>query len=993
MRRGFILTIMLLCMSATMRAGGDGMFDPAMILPLNCQSTTTLYQLVDGNRAGFLYFPGESVDLTLTFVHNDAVDTYAIEIQGVHTRKPNKTKQYVDPFGFPDILNLDGNPVRHPVTVNFNGNDVATFVVKDLPVPDRYGTYCLILLTGEGTTKKDRILLGSVARIMKTRNDATVENTPVFGEGQIFHGFKDKAEAARAYYRMGVRGVRCEISWNGDTQTSGYDWTQYDKLTADLKSGGLRAMFTLGGVAGKMRGFSLEKHAVPAAVGPDWNGNYYSGQADWGCAPEYFPLYAEWVKAFSQRYWEGGQGALWGFENFNEPWEGGGISGYARDCVSYREWQRQLAKAAHSVSKDIRICAASSIMNTEDKLYSEGPDANGEYEMDRYIDVFTDHYVTPFNAYGPMVAQKHGKFSIENETWLVISEYLLPQVMCQWMASGQRAVSPWHPKVLFQGVAGVDQNYHCPSTVPVATAAFNHFITGLRFEKLVFQDHLPWLFQFGKDNNPDGVCVLFGQLLTRGGPTPQDNPEGRLWAQVDSVNGGTITIDNRDEALRFYDIGGNRIHEGEKSVTLDMTILPAYIKASGGPEQITRRIEMATISDKYPAEILPHDFTQRITGPDLSLRVKVANRLNRSLKGTLRLDSPDGFEATREQIEIDLDAGENRTVAFTFTKVTESPTNQYPFSFTLESDAGICTYEETLSCCVAVKGAKAIDGNLNDWDGIPAITVVGRDKTISQDELARKPWLRLVEDLPEKAVFAEIKLAWDEDFLYVAGRVKDPTPQTDKVRMEGRDEDAYFHSATSDQEEPWKTWLEQYAEEQSFAQVSHVYKKKPFDNSYTGDQLQLAFNVTDGFHDLSPATDVPYGFHAVPDTDYEFSAYLCLDGKSELWNLLAPGIPRIHDWPRQPKGKVTTNATPGARHVVKQDGNVRIYEVAIPQQAIRELALKSGTTFGFTFMVGNNKGPKIYYGKKKAVTKTNGLTLHPYWATSPSCDIEWALVE
>ncbi len=37
--------------------------------------------------------------------------------------------------------------------------------------------------------------------------------------------------------------------------------------------------------------------------------------------------------------------------------------------------------------------------------------------------------------------------------------------------------------------------------VVAATAAFNYFVTGRSFEKIVFQNHLPWVFQFGKDED------------------------------------------------------------------------------------------------------------------------------------------------------------------------------------------------------------------------------------------------------------------------------------------------------------------------------------------------------------------------------------------------------------------------------------------------------------------------------------------------------------
>ena len=59
----------------------------------------------------------------------------------------------------------------------------------------------------------------------------------------------------------------------------------------------------------------------------------------------------------------------------------------------------------------------------------------------------------------------------------------------------------------------------------------------------------------------------------------------------------------------------------------------------------------------------------------------------------------------------------------------------------------------------------------------------------------------------------------------------------------------------------------------------------------------------------------------------------------------------------------------------------------------REWKPKPGQTFGFIFRVNNNKGPALVFGADKSATKTNGLSLHPYWQTSPSCSVRWALGE
>ncbi len=955
-------------------------------------------KILSGTAPSFLFFPGEPVEFTIELERPKNGAPLFIELQAIHTRVPKKdTTRYIDPFGHPDMINLDGEPLRFPIDgVAWDSDGKATHTVS-LALPDRFATYAILLGTGAGETPEERVLLGSLARIPRDRADATADNVPVFGEGQT--------EAFDEYGRMGIRIIRREIGWGSGLPAAEFDWSQYDDLASRLKAAGLRVMYTIGGVSPSRYGMAWGGPGVPAAVEPGWDGSPYWGQADWGCAPQYFDVYGEWVRAFIERYWEDGKGALWGVENYNEPWEGAGISGYARDCRVFADWQKILGAQAHAVSPDIKVCGACCIMNTEDKYFSWGRRDDGSYEMDDYVDVFTDHYVTPSMAYGPMVAAQHGKFSIENETWLVISEYLLPQVMCQWMAVGQRAVACWHPQVLFNEINGV----RFPTTVPLATAAFNHFVTGKRFKKLVFQDHLPWLFQFGDDDDPDGVVVMLGQLLTRGGPTPQDNPKGRLWGQVDSVDGGTITVRNGrafplfgSQLLHFYDAAANEVHKGEKSVTLDLNLQPIYIKSPKGPAAIAEAFRDGVINGKYPVEIIPHDITETVSA-GCEVRVEIANRLNSTVTGVLHADAPDGIALASNDIPLTLAAGETKEVSLTLATATADNGNQYPFSFVFDSDHGRCAYSETLVSTAVRKATPTIDGDLSEWRDIPGIVILGGKTGENLDELARRPWLRLRADLPETQLLAEVKLAWDEANLYVCAQVQDDSPQTNKVRMATRDDDAWFHSAASDNEEPWKSWLAEHAPGHSFAEVPYIYKKTPWQGlAQSGDNLQLTFNLLPGMHDLEPATGIPEGFSAIPDTDYEFCAYLCEDGEPEMWRLLAPGIPRIHSWPREIYDENPPWPLPGVveggKCVVRQDGNIRTYELAIPHAQLADLKLEAETKFKFGFIVNDDSGnwcdgPKCHFGEDKAVCKENGLTVHPYWHTSPSCSVEWKLVD
>lgn len=980
-------------------------------------------RVVEGNAPGLLFLEDEPVGVRLLLTKPDEgpAASYAIEIQEIGMRTPGKTTQeaWTDTAGNAQVIDLINPPVAHPVPVAFGDKNVADLWITNLPVPKRYGTFALVWVAGQ-----QRTFLCTLCRLPQPRPYGTIDNVPIFGEGQLLdmqHLWK-----MGLYYRMGVRGWRSELSWN-ETKDGNYRWDDYDKFFSAAEAAGEKVMVTLGGHPDWTRPFGSPTPAANYKLG----GGGYGGTGDWLCEPNLYPRYGRWIEAFCQRYWKDGQGALWGLENYNEPWEGGGISGWARDLLQYRQIQRTIGQAARKVSPDIKLLAASSIMNTEDKLYSDGSN-----EFDAWLDIFTDHYVPPAMCYGPMVARKHGKTSMETETWFVNTEFLLAQGVAQFMACGQRHIAPWHPRVLFDKLADtmVDslvpqegnkppkktpvraEGLMIPTPVVAATAAFNYFTTGKGFEKMVFRDHLPFVFQFGKDDDPSALLVVFGKLLPIGG----DNPKEVLWAQVNDANGGTLTVDNADGLLKFYDLAGNPQHVGDKTVALPMTIYPTYITCDKGPAAAAERLKAARIDGKRPVEILPHDFSKVMGAAGNTLTVAIHNCYNRKIAGKLTVAAPEGVILKADRQAVELEAGQTQPVVFEIASAAPNAANAYPFRFDFASDAGDANYAEALNVAIAKKATMAIDGRLDKWKDIPGIVISATKSKTDVTELMRRPWLKIQEEDPN-GTHAEVKLAWDDNYLYVCARVNDPTDEPFPIRMEGRDENSYFHTAADDAISPYKEFLlwgangipkprvgkkvdangpapvppTQPAFAKSFGDVPYVYRRSPEGGiPFRRDRLQVAFDVTDDWHDLQSDTDkVPYGFHNVPDTDYEYSLYLCGDGNSELWRQLAPGVPRIHDWPRQPRGENTTGPVAGAKHLVKREGSVYIYEMAIPKSELANLKLTAGTTFGFVFKIGNSKGPSIEYGHDKAVCKINGLTLHPYWERSPSAGVRWTLAE
>jgi len=981
----------LLVLLAAVVLGRDGArADSQFVLEANmkvlrCEMPNTTYRFAGSSAPGQIFLPGEPVDIRLVFTKGEdrgEVEDFAIEIQEVTTRDPEARVKgaFSDTGGNAPLIALEGRPVTYRITVRFGQQPETAFELKGLPVPARFGTYALVLTRGPR-----RQFLATVCRVPKPRENGRIDNVPILGEGQMMGPAEMLETRAMQFSRMGVRGWRSELGWSEEADGT-YNWNRYDKLFAAAEKAGCKIMVTLGGHSGWRWTFG---EPTPAAGWKPGSFGYW-GTGDWVCKPELYDRYGKWITAFCQRYWKGGRGALWGLENYNEPWEGGGISGWARDMLQYRALQKLIANSARRVSPDIKILAASSIMNTEDKFFSDG-----SREFDRYVDVFTDHYVVPPMCYGPLVARAHGKQSMETETWFVNAEYLLPQGVAQFTACGQQRLSPWHPRVLFDPLPGTDDEYFIPSPVVAATAALNYFITGKEFEKIVFRDHLPWVFQYGKDGDPNALLIVFGQLMPIAGTDPKD----RLWCQVDGTVGGKMVIDNADGLLQFYDLAGNPVYQDRKHVELPMTIFPTYITCRQGPAAAAARIAAATIEGKRPVEILPRDFTEPVA-KGATLAVELHNCLNRSIRGQLAVQPSEGVQLDPSSRAVSLEAGERKTVSFKLSEATAHPANAYPFHFRFTSDAGHAEYREVLGAAIAVKKTIQVDGNLDDWRQIPGVTVVAKAQQAEPTELLRRPWLE-IQDAEPQGNFAQFKLAWDADHLYVAALVNDPTLQEKGlVPMAGRNEDLYFHSKASDQQSPYKEFLEKRPG-RSFAEVPYVWRYNPERPDHPSlpmvpfrrDRLHVALDVANDWHDLAPTTDrVPYGFHAVPDTDYEYALYMTSHG-SELWRHLAPGVPRVTDWPRQPTASRSTGPVAGAKHVVRRQGNTYLYEMSIPKSELAQLRLTPGTTLGVMLRAGNNQGPHCDFGDDKAVTKKNGLTLHPYWERSSNCGVRWKLVE
>ena len=272
------------------------------------------YRFVGSNAPGQLFLPKERATLKFDFAKGGdqwTLRDFAIEIQEITTRDPDARSKggYTDTSGNAPLIGLVGPPAKVPLEVHFSEGPRTEFEMNDFPLPEKFGTYALILIRGD-----KRQFLATLARVPQPPADGAVENVPIFGEGVLIDHDGRRADY---YARMGVRGWRAEAGWN-ENEDGSVDWSNFDRLFGAAKKAGCQVLITLG----SHPGLDPAIFSTTPAVGWTPKTNGYGGTGDWLCRPELYPRYGAWIESFVRRYWEGGKGGLWGLENYNEPWEG-----------------------------------------------------------------------------------------------------------------------------------------------------------------------------------------------------------------------------------------------------------------------------------------------------------------------------------------------------------------------------------------------------------------------------------------------------------------------------------------------------------------------------------------------------------------------------------------------------------------------------------------------------------------------------------------------
>ncbi len=773
-------------------------------------------------------------------------------------------------------------------------------------------------------------------------------------------------------------------------------------------------------------------------------------KGDYASLPKYDPIFQKWCQEVTVRYgWP--KGPVNAMELWNEPWEMSSISGWGADSLRYRELYESMARGIEAGRKqagtEVLIGGTGSSMNTDDKLFPDGSD-----KFIKWLDFSSVHYqvMTAIPPLQPELMNRKSPYGPtrvwDTESWVANSEERVSMAVASMRAQGMSR----NACVIHNNVFDVDgkrpskkepitENALHPWSLAAAIAATQTYLGDRAFHEIIFTNGLPWVFSFhglpkadSSANPDDGVLVVVGdtgelyqrnRLLFRSvtglanvpkiaaaekavatQPAAGTKEYNKLVAQVaiaHRLEGCSMTLNDGGGKFKLYDYFGNPLLAVNGKHTVPLNGTGYFLRtdgSSGSFEQLVYAVKTSRINGYEPVEIKARDFLGRIESKP-KLRLFITNILNRPVTGRLTV-SVGKLQLAVPPEPITISGDTTKEIDIPVVDGVSSAANTYPLSATYDAGVdGKKRWNEDLHVNVISHKTINVEGDLKDWKDVLPQTVSSAEVMTANE--TEKAWLPFMPFAEGTAVGTGSGfLAYDDKYFYFAAKIADDTPDEGGIRFANRKDDDYFwpikaYNVTYDQ-----SGKERLRREVTWPEgVRHFsYRRSSPLPSGTGhDNVLIAFGVFQPGENgmLACPAGTMRGFTNYKCTDYEYAFNKVAQvngGGTEIWRLMAPGMPRKHFFPRQPKAPVDGGPVEDGKLVMKHEGKLRLVEAALPWSEIPDVKkrLDAGQTIRFSFHINNNTGPALELAAGRSVSQSTFTTFHEYWADHWSNELEFA---
>ena len=785
---------------------------------LNLQNRLRHYdfdvQLIYTSAPANVFWPGDKVSFTFQVTSN--IDK-TIEMEGKVDVIQYGAKGIPGDIWQPEmylIRNVQSIPVKIKIAPNgYTNIDVSPDITA------QFGGYALVLDLGE----HGRRLATSLVRSMKPSPVAM--QYPKQSLDDLGVEFLS---------RVGVQAIRLGVSYSPTSMRDHQN--EMRRLDAELKKYKENNITVL---------LMFGEGASPTPLGTprsflDENGVYLRTKQDYAWLPSLDDDFRKFVREICIKHgWP--KGPVTAVSLWNEPWEGISISGWQADMLRYREIYKAMADGVLDARKegaDVLVGGCDSNSNAWDKLFSDGT-----MDMLPIFDFVSIHYQGMESPvlYPEWNNRKDHKGRVliwDTESWVGNTDDRIGLVVATNRSAGyDRSMGIYGGYMFTRGhfnendqqtirtANGIERipSLHYAWSPAAALGAVQSMIGERDFRELLFPNGLPWVMVFDgyNDNRDDGTVVVAGDLGEAFGAENilfrnvrsiveinkkiklrqqlASLPEGATGRQqlereinkYEPMEGGKMAI-SADPSFKVYDFYGNTIAPVQKVYEIPLNYRGYFLRTDGSRgsfEKLIKALKQARIEGYEPVEIIAKDFTRPISSrPEMELQV--TNILNRNISGKLTVSA--GQLKLAYPTQLKLKPHETQTVKLKVIGGNANPENNYPLEVRFDAGAdGIAAHWEDMHVNYIAKRTIAVDGKLDEWEGIIPQTVKGSSMaSVSLTEAAWYPFKNFDADAEG---YANAYLAYDNDYFYFAAKVADKTPNRGTYRFETRPDNEFFY--------------------------------------------------------------------------------------------------------------------------------------------------------------------------------------------------------